>query len=312
VALIAGNGLTIDLLASAPAGFLDAWHPGRPLHLNLYDKDDPSIKLIDSGWFPNFNAGVYAAKARLPGASDFELIRQGFEHVPAKARMPYLEEARRYLVLSYSHFQRAVERCWTGREHWRWTQWLVAHRESLAFIVSFNYDLTLERALEAAAIPYGEVGLFEPGIPMLKPHSSIDHGSAVLAGPTNRIIMCDFPQRRLAATELLDPRVECNLILPAEPTNLRDHQTVAPGFTQFRELAPSFSHVVIAGISYWDVDRPEIDEFLDCLPRTTTAVVANPNPPQDLESAILARGLQCEKWTCGPQPIQSGRLAIVR
>lgn len=46
--------------------------------------------------------------------------------------------------------------------------------------------------------------------------------------------------------------------------------------------------VVICGISYWHVDRKEIDELLINLNPQGDLVFINPNPPRDLNAVLIS------------------------
>lgn len=294
IALIVGNGLTIDFLSSHTSNGLDIWHPGRPVTWNIHSPEDPSTKLIDRPDFSWLKRGVLAAVEEDPQWSDFEKIRRGFDLCASgdADRRPYLEQACRFLAESYVYFHQMSDHLLD--DTWRWIAWLRATSSSLRFAVSFNYDLVLERALSRAGIPSGRIGIAdESGLPILKPHGSIDFvTSAVPNYPSIRVMGSDFPQRRLERDELTKYRAECNLVLPLQESHLRHHQSVIPGFDLWSQIAPSLTHVIIAGLSYWDVDRPEIDTLLDGLAPGTTVTIVNPIPPPSLVEAADARRLK--------------------
>jgi hypothetical protein len=294
VALIVGNGLTIDFVSSHSSNGLDLWHPGRPLSWNIHSPEDPAIKLIDRADFAWLKRGVSAAALEEPKRSDFELIQRGFVlcALDGADRTPYLEQACRFLAETYVYFHQLTDPLL--QDAWRWVHWLRTNAAVLRFAVSFNYDLTLERALVRAGIPSGRLGIpDESGVPILKPHGSIDFITrAVPNHPGIRVTGSDFPQRRMETNELTGYRTERNLVLPLQDSHLRHHQAIAPGFGEWQRAAPSFGHVIIAGLSYWEADRPEIDALLDGLQRATKVTLVNPSPPPELIDAATSRGLQ--------------------
>lgn len=302
LALIVGNGLTIDFVSQHVAAGLDTWHPGQPLRWNIHSPEDESTKLIDRPDFDVLRRGVLAVPVEAPPLSDFERLRRGFDLcMPAGAdRTPYLEQACRYLAESYSYFHRMFDPYLS--DSWRWTEWLRHHSAVLHFAVSFNYDVVIERTLSKAGISHGRIGIAdEPGLPLLKPHGSIDFGtSAVPNAPGILVMRSDFPQRRLTCEEMTRYRTECNLVLPLRSSHLREHQAVLPGFERWKVEARSFSCVVIAGVSYGEEDRPEVDTLLDGLTRGTDLIVVNPDPPSSLLDAARSRQLQVRCFTETP------------
>jgi hypothetical protein len=132
-------------------------------------------------------------------------------------------------------------------------------------------------------------------VPILKPHGSIDFVTSAVPNERGwRVLGSDFPQRRLERDELTRYRAECNLVLPLQESHLRHHQAVVPGFERWNLEAPAFQHVVLAGLSYWDVDRPEIDALLDGLTPGTRLTIVNPAPPPELLTAANGRGLKVD------------------
>jgi hypothetical protein len=98
------------------------------------------------------------------------------------------------------------------------------------------------------------------------------------------------PLQRIPRDDLLRARKNPELIAPMQATTARQYQWVAPGFDGFvSQGARLVGTCVLAGISYWDVDRPEIDEVLDALLPGTEVVVAYPRPPPELLAALQAR-----------------------
>lgn len=305
VLLIVGNGLTLDLCFGHGAVDLGTWNTSSPLGWPVMMPSAPDVFLRER--LPEFNAAVHEFQTQTPSASDFDVIDSIAQRYFASAMAPYpvvqaYVEMRHYLALAYSTFQAAVDR--VDLTSWRWVSYFRSLGRDLVAAFSFNYDLVLERALEAAGISYARVGLWEEvgGRTMIvKPHGSIDFelqdrtvafiGREPSYPMPNLINRVNSGIKRLARDDLLRVRISPELIPPMQAATARDYQWVSPGFETFSSQGPQITGTcVLAGISYWPVDRPEIDELIDMLLPDTRIIVANPNPADDLLTALRDRG----------------------
>lgn len=91
-----------------------------------------------------------------------------------KDNIPKECQLRRYLALTYSSLQRELDK--HSKINWRWSKWIDDNKNNIKFAISFNYDLLLESTLKVNNIDYYRVGSneTESGIPVIKPHGSID------------------------------------------------------------------------------------------------------------------------------------------
>jgi hypothetical protein len=129
--------------------------------------------------------------------------------------------------------------------------------------ISFNYGLIIETALEA--------GGFQ-GV-VTKPHGSIDFApiSSVIAMTAsypmqNFIELNNMPIQRLGRSDLVQPRVEADIVLPTESSPYLGYQWVAPQYAHLRQVvSPHIERCIVAGISYWLCDQREIDFIFDSL-----------------------------------------------
>jgi hypothetical protein len=69
-----------------------------------------------------------------------------------------------------------------------------------------------------------------------------------------------------------------DIVLPGEATRIRHYRSVWPGFEMFKHLGAEFDYLIVTGLSYWDCDRREIDELLQCVSRDAKIIIVHPNP----------------------------------
>jgi hypothetical protein len=292
--LIVGNGLAIDLQTSFVE--LAQWNPTHPLDWNIRALDEPDVPLLDR--MPRFQARVAEVRQASPGFSDFDIINAiaqlcvgqwDFESCVTVAEM------RHFLALAYAGFQEHADQVdWAS---WSWLRIVRALGSRLRVVASFNYELAIERALETCQIQHWRVGLDEAkGLPIVKPHGSIDaalHPKSIVVSVGYPLENCvdrnDAPLVRLTKDRWRAPRTEVDIVLPMEESPYLGYQWVQPGYELFRRIGQTLDTLVVAGISYWGADRPEIDFMLESVRAPTKVFVVNPRPPEELLVKLRAR-----------------------
>ncbi|KRF63386.1 hypothetical protein ASG99_04465 [Bacillus sp. Soil768D1] len=204
-----------------------------------------------------------------------------------------------FLSLSYSAFQEQVDKFEMTK--WKWSNWLQQNSGGLSCAVSLNYDLVLENALNYADIPYSRVGSDEipRGTPIYKPHGSIDFDLSSFSipfenrwppnycyGNDDNGIVTVIPKE-----DFHQPRVQADIVPPSMHNINQNLRWVRGLYTNYLEQAKHLDAFVIVGSSYWKVDRPEINFFLEKLPQTAKVYIANPEPDKDLVNKISSLGL---------------------
>lgn len=298
VALIAGNGLTIDL-----AQEYGLWHPSEPLKFSFdmpgglpWREALPHLAAL----VPNGAQNSFAALQALPLQGDYRLDA----------------EVRHFLALAYSHFDHTVQL--QMLLHWKWRKWLRQHRNNLQTIVSFNYDTSVERALQSiVGRPVWNACVRNkspPCYPLLfKPHGSIDFVMApgCIGGwkpsyPLNNVCsLNNTPIVQCSRAETLAARLEAFTVLPGEMSPYREFQWVAPLYDTWQMLSSSVTHCVVAGISYWECDQPELNFLLSRLPKRATVILANPAPSKDLIAFVEGTDRRVILWQHGPRRIEA-------
>ncbi len=294
--LVVGNGLNIDLREYLPST-LSRFDTRCPLAWDVPTPEKESEPLLAN--LPILSQILSESKASNPSLTDFQHLEKMFRKYPDHLKLRV--EVQHFLVIAFSHYQMQINR--VNLLTWKWATYLRGNQQDIVAAVSFNYDLLLERAFTISGMRYFtfDISDVHAGIPLIKPHGSIDFTSTAIAAKAGYPINIwashnDFPQRRLRPDELLRPRIDAEIVPPTQRSHTEKYQWVAPGYDFIESLSAQIERCVVIGISYWEVDRPEIDRLLASLGKGTTIEIANPHP-QKLIDAAAKFGLHAVPWT---------------
>jgi len=165
-------------------------------------------------------------------------------------------------------------------------------------IVTYNYDIFLERILTLHNIRYDVVGIKEEGnkIKIFKPHGSISFCYNGKGEKEAFIIRknADMYEAKISDFSVmyqqLDENYYVNAMIPPSGDSSRmtfkwaDDLRTSIG--DMLKKIDSSDRLIISGLSYWHVDRREIDEILISLPNEMKVYMVNPNPPKALNAVI--------------------------
>ncbi len=153
-------------------------------------------------------------------------------------------------------------------------------------IVTYNYDIFLERLLDIAKIPYQVYGFNRDNtyITIYKPHGSISFDTLP---PTHKYNIWDGLLLNIKQLTLVkEPNTEfnlCALIPPYGDANNNKYNWVNAIRNGIEEIRISnYDEVILFGISYGDIDRPEIDSILLKIKERTPISYINPIPSEQL------------------------------
>jgi hypothetical protein len=323
--LVLGNGFTIDLINSAglteeidvlnlfskgaelpwpetgEAGFLSYKHCPNLWNLGVRpnaNKDDVMSLLEDI--ITCVNVRVLNNKPRVHDGSD-------------KSNDIYIDayqELTSYLRTLFTHYNSLVQdsELSTKLAGWEWLKFLKRANASAEYdsitIITYNYDIWLERLLIDGGIPFklsqidgGSIGV-DPKITIIKPHGSISfyHENQ---SPADYEIRYDKPIPGDAITDNFRvdytiPLSKClinALIPPAGDTDRMKQswsgqiRTAAGG--KAKQLNGD-DDLMICGISYWHVDRSEIDELITNCSPDINAFMFNPYPNQSMDAVLTS------------------------
>lgn len=204
-------------------------------------------------------------------------------------------------LIEDKELQEFVLRC----ADWGWLSFLknidLKEYKKIIF-VSYNYDIWLERILDCLGLEYNVYG-FENNkdnvIEIIKPHGSISFV------PKNHMDRYDINYNiDVDGLKIDELTLEYNkltkystgAIIPPAGDSSRLHVTSSWADilrNEARGKAEELSNdkqsiVVMCGISYWHVDRREIDELLINLNPDTAFTFINPAPPRDLNAVLIS------------------------
>ncbi|SEG16475.1 SIR2-like domain-containing protein [Butyrivibrio sp. Su6] len=165
-------------------------------------------------------------------------------------------------------------------------------------IITYNYDIFLERVLKLHNIGFNIVGLTDNDekIKIFKPHGSISFchqnsgeksSYSIRKDPdmyeaklTNFIVRYDKLDENYYIDAMIPPSGDSSRMTFQWAKEIRDEiETMVNHMT-------SEDKMVISGLSYWHVDRREIDDILVNTPKNVEISMVNPNPPKSLEAVI--------------------------
>jgi hypothetical protein len=216
------------------------------------------------------------------------------------------QELLQYLKHLFIFYDRKLEHLPKKANSWAWLDFIKKANNSDDYseitIITYNYDIWLERLLSKNSIPFnvGCIGPDDPNvkITILKPHGSISFihqheldkdsysiklDNELLNGPTTEFSV---------SYENLDNNYLVSALIPPAGDSSRFNQTWAG---QIRETAKQKAselskddEIILCGLSYWHVDRAELDELIvSCDPLINISMV-NPSPQRTLNAVLTS------------------------
>jgi len=193
--------------------------------------------------------------------------------------------------------------------NWFWTHLFALICPRLGAIISFNYDLILERSMPAFSnyclkyIVKNNHFLSKSTIPILKPHGSINFriadgvfhfedsdgvnsnrniytGNAIITG-------CNYPIK--VVNDPTSFGFVSDIILPNEYSFSTSFQWVKPGYDMLKSMRGRFTECLIVGLSYSEPDQPELNRIFDLLGQNTKFTIVDPRPNPMLKSELSRR-----------------------
>lgn len=165
-------------------------------------------------------------------------------------------------------------------------------------IITYNYDLFLERVLRLHNISYDIVGIDESDnkIKIYKPHGSISFCHKIKGEREDFSIRrsISYYEAELSDFVIGDKELDDNYIISAmiPPSGDSSRMTFKWASDLRKKISSMIGAVnaedklIVSGISYWHVDRKEIDEVLISLPPDINAYMVNPYPPKTLDAVM--------------------------
>lgn len=209
----------------------------------------------------------------------------------------------KYLFVYYNN--KIKEEDFAEISEWGWYKLLKSIKDSgnskfdNITIITYNYDIWLERILLYMNIPFNIVGITKNEralVNIIKPHGSISFQSKRLLD--NSAFKINY-NRELFGGPLEDLKVEydnldvnstINAMIPPSGESSRFSATWSQNLHKFaKERASSLipdDEVIICGLSYWHVDRMELDDILISIDNEVNFKMINPKPPTVLNAVV--------------------------
>ncbi|MGO9238727.1 MAG: hypothetical protein ACLP4V_33235 [Methylocella sp.] len=295
IGVVVGNGMNLSLRNSYP-DVLENWDTCKPLR------------------WPAIEAAFAGSYRKIPDLNNYENDYQFIEakirnQPPSKENQMCRLDICNRLLIGFAAYQHVIDHI--SFEQWPWIHWFRRHAELMQLIVSFNYDLLVEQLLSVLSIDFARVGVTEEqtGVPIFKPHGSVDFGLPKFVieealqfsyeTQTELVeLQCTYYER-ISRQELGACRVSVDVVLPTESNFISNYPIMHAGWREVEGQLCNITDLIIIGLSYWSVDRPEIDRIIDSVPQRCVIHIANPHVPDDLVSRIEKIG---RRWKHMRQP----------
>jgi len=212
-------------------------------------------------------------------------------------------ELSTYLYALFVHYDSQIDVPNINLENWGWTSYLKKLNESpdicKVHIVTFNYDIWLEKVLQKLNIDF-DIACFdnrESKFKIYKPHGSISfvHKVKKVVDDFKIDYDTDTNDGNISEFEIkytgLDALNKINAIIPpagdSSRLDFKWASVVRESAVEQAKLLTESDEVVFCGMSYWHVDRLEIDSILTNIsPDISNVRVINPNPPRILNAVM--------------------------
>ncbi|WP_163880845.1 SIR2 family protein [Paenibacillus favisporus] len=321
-----GNGFTIDFLShmGIQSDVIDVLNLFAHGDTVKYPKDKvPGFlsytyckNLWNLGARPNmsYEASMELIEALVTCANTASAVHRKFDTVYLQA----YQELTTYLKYLFVEYNNKVtdDEINTKIHSWGWAvllKGLVASQDtSKITIITYNYDIWLERVLMACGINFEVVGVKngkyrageEAKVQIIKPHGSISFAyrdpiassQFVLTSAQRDEIVVGNASDYTAIYDSLESIYVYNAMIPPAGDSLRidSSDPVNDNWARLmrREAIKAardlhyVDEMYICGISYWHVDRIEFDQILTSVPPAIKLKVVNPKPSSTFNAVL--------------------------
>lgn len=323
--LMLGNGFTIDLIKHIESkrgeeieldiDVVNLFSHGDKVHYPVNPKE-PGF--LSRKYCPNLWS--MGARSDLNGKQTMEIIEDIITCANASIKLSdrYLEvqykyayqELAVYLKYLFIYFNEQItdEKLRETTKDWSWLKFLKKLNENdectKICIVTYNYDIWLERILKLNNIDFEISGLEqkECKIKIFKPHGSIsfafkeplkDETRFKLTNENKDLINGEIEDYSIVYERLSEDIYSQSALIPPAGDSSRlgvNDSTWAGKIQKLLNTEILSIHqddeFIISGISYWHVDRLEMDNILINMPEKINVKMINPSPPRTLQAVL--------------------------
>lgn len=230
----------------------------------------------------------------------------GHDYRPNDIYIYAYKELLQYLKHLFIFYNSKIAELPDEAENWPWLNFIQhangSEHYSEIVIVTYNYDIWLERLLEKFSIPFN-IGLIgdnsnEAKITILKPHGSISFAHKQVTDKDSYSIKLDDELLDGSTDEFsvkyedLDNNFLVSALIPPAGESTRFNHTWA---AQIRGTAKHKAsrlskddEMILCGLSYWHVDRAELDELLVSCDPLLNVTMVNPNPQRTINAVLTS------------------------
>ncbi|MEX8500277.1 hypothetical protein [Leptothrix ochracea] len=311
--LVVGNGITIDLIQTFKIKNVDAMNMFRlgaeVTTPTTNEKGFLSNKHCKHLWALGARPGLAENEAMQiieniitcgnvvsldpssdPASMNDNIYMQAYYELTSYLRSLFVEYNRRFDMPSHDLINK-----------WGWVRKISELADNPGVeeitIISFNYDIFIERLLINLGIKFNcpPFTSSENKISIIKPHGSIafkrKNGTATKPIVKESFENLDINEIEVDFNSVAHDDAYVPLIPPAGDSNRGQAKWIQQLQKCCLERAKGLSEsdlLIIGGLSYWSVDRLEIDKILVALPRSVSCKMVNPNSPPSLDMVVSA------------------------
>ena len=230
----------------------------------------------------------------------------GHDYRPNDIYIYAYKELLQYLKHPFIFYDKKIKEIPDSVRDWPWFKFIeqayLSDHYSEIVIVTYNYDIWLERVMLKFNIPFnvGLVGDHVKGakITIFKPHGSISFAHKTVMDKDSYSIKLDHELLDGSTDEFvvrydrLDDNYLVSSLIPPAGESARFNHTWASQIRQSAKMKASKlskeDELMICGISYWHVDRAELDELLVSCDPLLNVTMVNPNPQRTINAVLTS------------------------
>ncbi|TGK45968.1 hypothetical protein [Leptospira kanakyensis] len=206
----------------------------------------------------------------------------------------------KYLLIYYNELVKDDD--YKNIETWHWFKviksWYEDSKIKNIFIVTYNYDIFLEKILSKANFKFtlnmvdssvSKISIFKPHGSISLLHKNVNDKDAFEIKNTFEHVDAKLDEFSIEYNNLSLNTTVIPLIPPAGRSSRFSNSwasTIRNNISEILKNSDTKDLLYMAGLSYWYVDREEIDEILTKINSEMEVILINPKPPEELLAVL--------------------------